>query len=133
MFTRIHRIVIAVKNLEEAVKLYTDSLGFQVSKSGVSPQTGLKNAHLPIGDADIELVEPLDPEKGPVAKSLQSRGEGVFMIEMEVENVDSAIESLSQKGVRLLGADPESRAKGSQVFIHPQSTKGVLIQLVQKA
>ena len=132
MFTKIHNVVIAVNNVEEAAKLYTDNFGLKVSKSGPLPKMGIKNALLPVGDATIEFIEPLDPQQGPVTKFLQSRGEGLYMIELEVENVDSAIRSLTEKGVRLLGADPESRAKGSQVFIHPQSTKGVLIQLVQK-
>ncbi|MBI4283216.1 MAG: VOC family protein [Chloroflexi bacterium] len=130
MYTRIHNIVIAVKNLEEATKLYTEGLGFHVARfgSGVSPW-GLKNVFLSLGDATIELVEPIDPQQGPVAKFLQNRGEGVYMLHLGVENLDSAIQALTEKGIRLLGADPESRAKGSEVFIHPQSTKGVLIEI----
>ena len=132
MFTKIHNVIIAVKNVEEAAKEYTDNFGFQVSKSGAVPELGIKNALFPIGDAIIELIEPLTPGQGPVAKFLQTRGEGLYMIELEVENMDSSIQSLSEKNVRLLGTDPESRAKGGQVYIHPQSTKGVLIQLVQR-
>ena len=133
MFTRIRTVHIAVKDVEEAAKLYTDSFGFQVSQSAARPELGIKNAILPIGDAIIELIEPLDPQQGPVTKFLQSRGEGVYMIALEVENIDSAIQSLKEKGVRLLSDDPESRAKGIPVFIHPQSTRGVLIELGQKA
>ena len=133
MFTKIHNVVIAVKNVEEAAKVYSDNFGLQVSKSANRPDLGLRNALLPIGDATIEFIEPLDPQQGPISKFLQSRGEGLYMIELEVESIDSAIQSFSEKGVRLLGADPESRAKGSLVFIHPQSAKGVLIQLVQRA
>ncbi len=129
MFTKIRAVHVAVKNVEEAAKLYTDSFGLQVSASGTNPAAGVKQAVLPIGDAVIELIEPLDPQEGPVAKFLQSRGEGVYMIALEVEDLDSAIQSLTEKGVRLLNADPESRAKGVHAFIHPKSTKGVLIQL----
>jgi methylmalonyl-CoA epimerase len=132
MFTKIHNVIIAVKNVEEATKEYTDNFGLQTSKSGVVPELGIRNALFPIGDAIIELIEPFTPGQGPVAKFLQTRGEGLYMIELEVENMDSSIQSLREKNVRLLGADPESRAKGGQVYIHPQSTKGVLIQLVQK-
>ena len=132
MFTKIHNVVIAVNNVEEAAKLYTDNFGLQVSKSGKRPDLGIKNAFIPIGDATIEFIEPLDPQQGAVTKFLQNRGEGLYMIELEVESIDSAIQSLREKGVRLLGADPESQAKGSPVFIHPQSAKGVLIQLVPK-
>ena len=129
MFTKIRAIHIAVNNVEEAAKLYTDNFGLQVSTSGSNPAEGIRQAVLPVGDAVIELIEPLDPQEGPVAKFLESRGEGIYMIALEVENLDSAIQSLTEKGVRLLNADPESRAKGAHVFIHPKSTKGVLIEL----
>ena len=132
MFTKLRAVHIAVKNVAEATKLYTDSFGLQVSQSGTLPELGIKNALLSIGDTTIELIEPLDPQQGPVTKFLQSRGEGVYMIALEVESIDSAIQSLSEKGVRLLGTEPESRAKGIPVFIHPQSTRGVLIELVQR-
>jgi len=133
MFTKIRAVHIAVNNVEEAAKLYTDNFNLQVSASGSNPAEGIRQAVLPVGDAVIELIEPLDPEQGPVAKFLQNRGEGVYMMAWEVENLDSAIQSLTEKGVRLLNADPESRAKGVNVFIHPKSTKGVLVELVQKA
>ncbi len=132
MFGKISTVHFAVKNVDEAAKLYQETFGFKVTKSGNRPQSGIKNAYLKIGDAQIELVEPLEPGKGPVARFLQERGEGLYMIAFEVENMDSAIKSLKAKGVRLLGADPESRAKGASVFVHPQSTTGVLMELVQK-
>jgi len=132
MFTKIRNIVIAVKDVEESLKMYSDNFGLQSSKSDTRPDLGFRAVLFPIGDALIELIEPLDPQQGPVSKFLQSRGEGLYMIELEVESIDSAIKSFSEKGVRLLGADPESRAKGSEVFIHPQSAKGVLILLVQR-
>ena len=133
MFTRIRAVQVAVKNAEEAVTLYTDSFGLHVSKSETLPEQGVRNAFLPIGDAVIEFIEPLDPQQGPVTRFLQSRGEGIYMIALEVESIDSAVQSLREKGVRLLGDDPESRAKGSPVFIHPHSAKGVLIELLQRA
>ena len=132
MFTKIHHVAVAVKNIEEATKIYTDIFGIQVSSSGARPHLGIRNAMLPIGDGFIELIEPLDPQQGPVAKFLQSRGEGVYLVSLEVENIDSAIKLLREKGMRLLGAEPESRAKGAMVFIHPSSTKGVLVQLSQR-
>ena len=133
MFTKVRAVHVAVDNVEEAAKLYADNFGLEVSKSATLPALGIKNAILPIGDAIIELIEPLDPEQGPVAKFLQSRGGGVYMIALEVENIDSAVQSLQEKGVRLLSADAESRAKGIPVFIHPKATKGLLIELVEKA
>ena len=132
MFTRIHNILIAVKNVEQAEKEYTENFGLQASRSGTRPERGVKSTLFPIGDTNLDLIEPLDPEQGPVAKFLKTRGEGVYMLEVEVENLDAAVQSLKEKNVRLLGADPESRAKGSQIFIHPQSSNGVLIMLIQR-
>ena len=133
MFSKIRAIHIAVSNVEEAAKQYSDSFGLQVSQSGTLPDLGIKNALLPIGDAILELIEPLDSEEGPVARFLKSRGEGVYMIALEVQNLDAAIQSFREKGVRLISDDPQSRTQGSPVFIHPQSTRGVLIELVQES
>jgi len=132
MFSKIRAVHIAVKNLEEATKDFANNFNLEASRSGVMPETGIKNAFLPIGDAVIELIEPLDPEQGAVAKFIQKRGEGVYMMAMEVDNLDAAVEEMKSKGVRLLDAEPEVRAKGGPVFIHPKWTHGILIELIEK-
>lgn len=134
MFSKIRTVHIAVNSVEEASKTYAESLGLKASRSETLPALGIKNAILPVGDAVIELIEPLDSDEGrPVTRFLQNRGEGIYMMALEVENLDSAIKDLQARGVRLLAADPESRAKGGPAFIHPKSTHGVLIELVEKA
>ena len=131
MFSKIRAIHIAVSNVEEAAKQYTESFGLKVSQSGTMPALGIKNALFPIGDGVIELIEPLNPEEGPVAKFLKTRGEGVYMVAWEVPDLDTAIKSLKKKGVRLINDDPKTRAQGTPVFIHPKSTRGLLVELVQ--
>ena len=132
MFSRIRAVHIAVNSVEEAAKDFKNNFGMEVSRTGTMPEMGIRNALLPIGDAVIELIEPLEPREGPVAGFISKRGEGVYMMAMEVENMDAAVESLKAKGVRLLDAEPEARAKGGPVFIHPKSTHGLLIELVEK-
>ena len=132
MFSKIHNVVIAVKDVQEASELYTANFGIQPHSSNTLPALGIKNARFRIGDAEIELIEPLDPEKGPVTKFLQTRGEGLYMMEMEVEDYRAAVADLKAKGIRLIGESPESLEKGAGIFIHPRATKGVLMQLVQK-
>ena len=132
MFNKIRAVHVAVKNVEESTKQYTEKLGLSVSESGTHEELGIKNAFFPIGESMIELIEPLDHEQGPIAKFLKNRGGGIYMIALEVDDLDSTIKSLEEKGVRLLSTDAESRAKGIPVFIHPQSTSGVLIELVKK-
>ena len=132
MFTRVRGVHIAVKDVEEATTEYGEKFGFKASKSGLQPQLGIKNAIFPLGDTIVELIEPLEAGEGPVAKFLDTRGEGIYMFALEVDNIDSAVRELQAKGVRLLNADPESRSKGTPVFIHPQSTHGALIELNEK-
>ena len=132
MFKKVRAIHLAVNDLEEAKKLYADNFGMEAFNDGELPLLGIKNAFLQIGDAVIEMIEPLNKEEGAVSKFLEKRGEGIYMIALEVDNIDEAIESLQKKGIRLISADAESRAKGIPVYIHPKSTKGILIELVEK-
>ena len=131
MFSKIRAIHLAVNDVEKAKKIYADNFGVEATSSETLPALGIKNALLPVGDAVIELIEPLDHEQGPLANFLKKRGEGAYMVALAVDNIDSAVKELKQKGVRLMNDDAESRAKGIPVFIHPKSTNGLLIELVE--
>ena len=133
MFNAIRVVHVAVNSVEEAAKDYKERFGLEASDPKEQPATGISAAIVQMGNAVIELIEPLDPEQGPVAKFLKNRGEGIYMIGWEVDDVDEAVKGLEANGVRLLSADAESRAAGANVFIHPKSSHGVLIELVEKA
>ena len=133
MFNKVRAVHIAVNNVEEAASEYSEKLGLTVSRSGAMPEMGIKNAILPVGESVLELIEPLDPQQGALARFLQNRGEGVYMIALEVDDMESTVKSLQSKDVRLIDADPEARSRGGPVFIHPKSTHGVLIELIEKA
>ena len=133
MFNRIRAVHIVVNSVEEAAKDYADRFGVETSRSEDLPDMGVKNAILQVGDAVLELIEPLEPGQGPVSRFLQTRGEGVYMMAIEVDNLDETVVALRAKGVRMIADDAESRAKGGPVFVHPKSTHGVLLELVQKA
>jgi methylmalonyl-CoA epimerase len=132
MFTKLRVVHIAVNSVEDAVKDYSGRFGLKVSRSGEMPVLGIRNAILPMGDAVIELIEPIDREQGPLARFLQNRGEGIYMMGWEVDNLEETIRFLQEKGVRLTNADPEARAKGANVFVHPKSAHGVMIELLEK-
>ena len=132
MIKKVDHIAIAVKNLDEALKLYEDLFGAKPSKIETLPQQGVKAALLPMAEGgEIELLEPIDPQSG-VAKFLESRGEGVHHICLEVENVDQALSTLADKGVQLIDEQGRVGLAGKVGFLHPKSTKGVLIELAQK-
>ncbi len=133
MFRKIRAIHLAVNSVEEAAKDYADNFGVQAYQSDTLPELGIKNALLQVGDAVIELIEPLRAGEGPVAKFLEKRGEGVYMTALEVENLESAVKDLKARAVPLINADPESREKGLPVFIHPKAARGLMIELVEKA
>ena len=84
------------------------------------------------GDATIELVEPLSPD-APVAKFIANkRGPGLHHLCLRVPDIDAALAALKAKGVRLIDEVPRGGAHGSRIaFIHPASTRGLLVELKQ--
>jgi len=132
MIKKVHHVAIAVKNLDEALQLYDTLFGAKPSKIETVSQQGVKAALLPMAEGgEIELLEPIDPQSG-VAKFLESRGEGIHHICFEVENIDQELCTLADKGAQLLDKQGRPGLAGKVGFIHPKSTKGVLIELVQK-
>ena len=126
MFKWVDHLVIAVNNLEEAVKSYEEKLGLKAQDVGrEQPQLGLRNAILPLdeGGRFIELAEPLGPDT-PVGRSLQRRGEGLHLAAIAVEDLQEAVAALKSRGVQLIEA--------GGVFIHPRETHGILFQLVER-
>ena len=133
MFTKVRVLHVAVNSVKEAVKDYQERFGFKVLPTGGDrPDLGIRNAFLEFGDQVIEIMEPLTPGQGPIAKFLENRGEGLYMMGWEVVNLDKTIKELQAKGVRLINAEPEARAKGAMVFIHPKFGHGLMIELMEK-
>jgi methylmalonyl-CoA epimerase len=132
MIKKVDHIAIAVKNLDEALQLYDNLFGVKPSKIEIIPQQGVKAALLPMGEGgEIELLEPIDPQGG-IAKFLENRGEGIHHICLEVEDVDHELTTLANKGVQLIDKQGRPGLAGKVGFLHPKSTKGVLIELAQK-
>ena len=123
---------VAVKDLDGAIGFYRDVLGLKLGGIHVLPERGVKVAFFSFGgDATIELLEPLDDESA-VAKFLSSRGEGVHHLAVKVENIEGVLENFKRKGVALIDAEPKLGAEGKKVaFVHPKSTRGVLLELCE--
>ena len=124
---RIDHVGIVVKDLDAALQTYGRNFGFQVdpNKGGEVAALGIKNAFMPIGDADLEFIQPLSSE-GPVAKFAEERGEGTFMLSIEVDDVQAAVEHLRSLGAR--AGDPNNGV----AFVSMKSTHGVNLQLIQR-
>jgi methylmalonyl-CoA/ethylmalonyl-CoA epimerase len=133
MFVGVDHVGIAVKNLEEAIGVYQNVLGFKLEGVHVLNERKVKVAFLSSGgETRIELLEPLGSDS-PVAKFLENRGEGIHHIAVRVENIDAVLEDFKHKGVVLVDDKPRTGAEGAKIaFVHPKSTKGVLLELIMK-
>ena len=130
MFKGVDHVVIAVKDIDAAVDRYEAIFGQPVSERREAPAAGMKMAFFRFAGSFVELVSNID-DKGPIAKRLADKGEGVPLVAMQVEDIEATVADLREKGVRLVGdPGPGNPVKG-QVFVHPSETGGVLTQLVQ--
>ena len=130
MIKKIDHIGIAVNDIDEAVKLYTEALGLAVKDIEVVADQKVKTAIIQVGESKIELLESTDPE-GPIGKYIERRGEGMHHLALEVSDVQEALETLSKKGVPLIDEKPRKGVENTKMgFLHPKGTK-ILLELVQ--
>lgn len=129
---KVDHIGIAVSSLDEALGFYRDVLGMELNGTEVVEEQKVKVAFLPIGDTEIELLESTSPD-GPIAKFIESKGQGIQHIAFRVDDINAALEDMKAKGVRLIDEKPRYGAGGAKIaFLHPKNTKGVLIELCER-
>jgi len=127
----IGHVAILAGNLDETVKLYRKLFGVTSSEVEVIPEQGVKTAMLDMGgDAKLEILEPLPGSN--MEKILEKRGEGIHHICLEVDNVEETLDFLAGEGVNLIDQKARRGLEGMVAFIHPKSTRGVLVELCQK-
>ncbi|MEW6041168.1 MAG: methylmalonyl-CoA epimerase, partial [Elusimicrobiota bacterium] len=119
MFKQIFHLGIAVRNIEESLKLYHDIFKMEFSGIEELPQAGVKVALLKIGETRLELLEALSPES-PIAKFIEKHGPGFHHIAYRVEDIEKAISVLKNSGCTLLDDKPRQGAHNTRIaFIHP--------------
>jgi methylmalonyl-CoA epimerase len=129
---KINHLGIATKELQEALRFWEESLGLKNVHTEVVEEQKVKVAMLPIGETRIELLEPTDSDS-PISKFLEKRGGGIHHIAIEVDDINEVLERLKSNGVKLIDQVPRIGAEGCLIaFVHPSSTNGVLLELVQK-
>src|SRR5277367_6253105 len=127
---KIDHLGIAVRSLDRALEFYRDQLGLDVSLRETVEHEKVNVAMLPVGQPRIELLEPT--EGGSIIGNfLDKRGEGLHHVALRVPDLNGTVERLRASGARLLN-EPRAGAGGHlYVFVHPASTGGVLIELIQ--
>jgi methylmalonyl-CoA/ethylmalonyl-CoA epimerase len=129
---KIDHIGIATRGIEEAMTFYRDVMGLDVGEIEEVAEQKVRVAMLPIGESRIELLEATS-EDSPISRFLEKRGPGIHHIAVSVDDIRAALANLSAKGARLIDEEPRHGANGCLVaFVHPSSTGGVLLELVQK-
>jgi methylmalonyl-CoA/ethylmalonyl-CoA epimerase len=129
MIKGISHIGIGVKNLEETKEFFQKQ--FSLTCSETESFGELRFCFIPFGDTRIELLESTTPE-GVIRKFIDKKGEGIHHISFEVDDIEAEMAALKAKGVEFVSPKPYPNAhKDLVVFMHPKSTKGVLMELIQ--
>jgi lactoylglutathione lyase/methylmalonyl-CoA/ethylmalonyl-CoA epimerase len=127
----IDHIGVAVKSLEERVRLYRDVLGLTGISIEDVPSENARVGFVPLGESEIELLESTTPD-GVVARFIEKRGEGIHHIALRVDDCAATLARLKAAGVRTVDDEPKPGSRGTKVaFVHPSATGGVLLELVE--
>ena len=128
---RVEHVAIAVKDMSKMQEIFENKLGIKMEYEEKFPQYNTKIAMYPIGDTYLEVLESNDP-KTETSRWIEEHGEGLFHICLEVEDIDSALTELREKGVKLLDEVPRVGHGGARIaFLDPESTGNLLIELAE--
>jgi methylmalonyl-CoA/ethylmalonyl-CoA epimerase len=128
---KINHIGIAVHSLDKSIPFYRDVLGFAFLGREKVELEQVEVAFFQVGESLIELLTPTSPTS-PIAKHLETRGEGFHHIAYEVDQIRDELSELSKKGVSLIHLSPKPGAHQTEIaFLHPASTGKVLTELCQ--
>jgi len=129
---KLDHIGIATNQLKDSLAVWAEALGLTIESTEDVEDQGVRVVMLPLGDTHVELLEPLKPDS-PVGKFLAKRGPGIHHLAIEVKDIRATLKDLAGKGARLIDNEPRRGAGGCLVaFIHPSSTNGVLLELVER-
>ena len=129
----VNHIGIATKSIKSSIQIW-EALGFAFEKETIVADQCVRGGYLSgSGHTRIELLEPLG-EDSPVGRFIENRGIGVQQIAVDVEDIEVCVAELLEMGVKMINEEPMIGSEGNRiVFIHPSSSGGVLIELVEKA
>jgi methylmalonyl-CoA/ethylmalonyl-CoA epimerase len=127
---KINHVAIVVQDIDEALGFWRDQLGLELDHIEDVSSQGSKVAFMPVGESEVELVQPTDPESG-LGKYLEKRGEGLHHLCIEVDDIEAMLDFLKKKDVRLINETPVDLPGRRMAFVHPKAGNGVLIELYQ--
>jgi len=131
MIKKVDHIAVVVEDLEAGKSFWVEALGLSLERVESVPEESVDIAFLPVGDSEIELLQPTDPESG-VAKYLAKRGAGMHHLCLEVDDIEATLARLRAAAVPLITETAKVGHNGKKyAFVHPKGTGGVLVELYQ--
>jgi len=128
---RIDHLAILVDDIDQAAAFWRDGLGMIVAHQQEIPAEQARIAFLPVGDGEIELVQPTTPDSG-LRRYLEKRGPGMHHVCLQVDDIEGMLAQIKAGGFELINETPRTAADGKKyAFIHPRSAGGVLIELYE--
>lgn len=128
--TGISTVLVAVEDIDAAVETFSEGWGLKLDKRNESEELGIKMAYFPVGDTTLELVTPGNDEDGNLLRlQLDRRGEGLYMMSFEVDDIKAAVAELREKGFNV--TDPAGD-EVLEAFVSPKAAHGVRLVLVQR-
>ena len=128
---KVDHVGIVVHDIQAALAVYEHALGLALAEVVDVPDQEVKIAFLPVGDSNVELVQPTTDDSG-IARYLAKRGEGIHHICLEVDDIQAMLERLKAHGIQLVHDEPAVAENGKKyAFIHPKAAFGVMVELYE--
>jgi methylmalonyl-CoA/ethylmalonyl-CoA epimerase len=127
---KINHVALAVQDLDAALPFWQEAMGIRLDHVEDVPSQKARVAFLPVGESELELVQPTSPDTG-TAKFLAEHGPGMHHLCFEVDDIEGMLAQLKEKGVRLINETPLVLEGRRMAFVHPKSTGGVLVELYE--
>ena len=132
MITRLNHVGVIVNNLDDTLKVYQKIFGLKPTTVKTAMEGKARVAFVPVGDGEIELIQPLDPNM-PQSKFLQTRGQGIHHISLSTDNIESEVDRMKEEGVAFAAEAPRIGAHGVKIiFTKPETTDNITVELCEE-
>ena len=133
MIKRLNHVGVIVHNLDDTLKIYERIFGLKPTTVKTAMEGKARVAFVPVGDGEIELIQPLDPNM-PQSKFLQTRGQGIHHISLSTDNIESEVDRMRKEGVGFAAEQPKIGAHGVKIiFTKPETTDSITVELCEEA
>lgn len=131
MIKKFDHVGLAVRDSEEVAAWLSKLFGFEMTETRTEPEAGFKSTLISNAEVTLELIQPIGPE-GMIQKFIEKRGAGLHHISIRVDDLDAEMKRLKSLGVQFIGEEAAQLDDSRVIFIHPRSTSGLLVELVQR-